>query len=155
MINLSDESLAAIKNDVSVFHYLSMEELRTLAAYFKIKKFPAQSLICKEGDICNEVVFILSGSVEEKKATEFKDKEIVFGVYKKGAIIGFTAMPNGTVSPVTIIALQDSSIIKISRDDFDEVVKKYPELGIKLMKGMLFSLAKRLTSSYERITSVF
>lgn len=155
MKNISNEQIAAIKREISVFRYLSEEELRQISGYFKIKEVAANNIIWKEGDPCEYLAFILSGSVKMKKETEFKGKEIVFGLYKKGATIGALCVFDRGIRPVTAVTLEDVSLVIVTSEDFDELIEKHPKFGAKLLKGMLFSLSSRLRSSFDRITSIF
>ncbi|MDO8281844.1 MAG: cyclic nucleotide-binding domain-containing protein [Thermodesulfovibrionia bacterium] len=155
MKNLSNEELLKIKAEINVFRYLSEEDIKEISGYFKIKSAAANSIIWKEFSPCDYVAFILSGSVKMTKETEFKGKEIVFGIYKKGATIGALCILDRGIRPVTAVALEDVSLVLITREDFDELIEKYPRSGARLLKGMLLSLSMRLRCSYDRMTSVF
>jgi CRP-like cAMP-binding protein len=155
MKNISIEELSAIRREISVFRYLSEDDLRAISGYLRIKEVAADNIIWKEWDPCDYVAFILSGSVKMKKETEFKGKGIVFGLYKKGATIGALCVLDKGIRPVTAVAMEDVSLVVITRDDFDELIEKHPRPATRLLKGMLFSLSRRLRCSYDRMTSVF
>jgi CRP-like cAMP-binding protein len=56
---------------------------------------------------------------------------------------------------VTAIALEDTSLVVISRDNFEKLIDTHPEIGMKFMKGMLLSLSMRLRNSFERLANFF
>ena len=155
MKKISNEQLVANRKEISVFRYLSEEDLERISGYFKIKEVAANNIIWKEWDPCEYLAFILSGSVKMKKETEFKGKEIVFGLYKKGATIGALCVLDRGIRPVTAVTLEDVSLLLVTREDFDELLENHPKSGSKLLKGMLFSLSSRLRGSFDRMTSIF
>jgi CRP-like cAMP-binding protein len=56
---------------------------------------------------------------------------------------------------VTAIALEDTTLAVISGDNFETLINEHPEMGTRLMKGMLLSLSMRLRNSFERLANFF
>jgi CRP-like cAMP-binding protein len=108
-----------------------------------------------EGDICDYVAFIVSGRVEVKKETDFKEKRVIVGIYSNGAIVGELCILDGSPRAVTAVALEDVSLVLITQENFNKLIDKYPELGAQLMKGMLLSVSIRLRSSFARLAAIF
>lgn len=139
----------------SVFSFLCDEDLRELSVFFQPKTVKAGETLWVEGDPSDCVAFIISGRVDIKKKTDFEGKHVVVGVYSKGAVIGALGILDGGPRAVTAVAREEVSLVVITKENFDKLIKANPELGIKLMKGMLFSLSVRLRKSFERLARFF
>jgi len=64
-----------------------MEEIsRICPLFFEGKNISAGETLWKKDDPCDYIAFIVSGRVEIKKETEFKGKNVIVGIYSKGAL---------------------------------------------------------------------
>jgi CRP-like cAMP-binding protein len=82
-------------------------------------------------------------------------QRVVVGLYGRGALIGELCLLDNSPRAVTAVARDDVSILLITKKNFDKLIIEYPELGVKLLKGMLYSVSKRLKGCYDRLLSVF
>jgi len=155
MKDVFDELCTCMKEELNAFNFLRAEDLKELSGFFKCKSVAAGEILWNEGDFCDYVAFIVSGRVEVKKETEFKGKQVVVGIYSRGAVVGELCILDGSPRAVTAVALEDVSLVLITREDFDKLINKHPELGAQLMKGMLLSVSKRLKSSFARLATFF
>jgi len=146
---------ACMLGDNSVFNFLDAENLGDLCPFFQCMTISAGATLWKEGDSCDYLAFITSGRIEVKKQTDFEGKHVVVGVYNQGAIIGALCVIDDSPRAVTAIALEDTSLAVLSRENFEKLVNEQPEMGAKLMKGMLLSLSIRLRKSFERLSKFF
>ncbi len=155
MKETSRELCIRMKKDLSLFHFLSENDLEKIAGYFKCRQVPAGETLWREGDACGNVAFIVSGRVEVKKQTEFKGKEVVIGVYSKGTMVGELCVLDGSPRAVTAVAMDDVGLLILSSEDFENIINKYPGLGVKLLKDMLFAVSTRLKKSFDRLAAIF
>ena len=139
----------------SIFKFISRENLGVLCEFFQCMAVPTGKLLWDEDDECDYMAFIVSGRVQVKKETDFKGKHVIVGIYGKGAAVGAVCILDGSRRAVTAEALDDVTLAIISREKFEKLIEEYPELGIKLMKGMLLSLSVRLRKSFERLATFF
>jgi CRP-like cAMP-binding protein len=144
-----------VLGDDSVFSFLCDEDLSELTGFFQSKTVKAGEPLWVEGAPSDYVAFIVSGRVDIKKKTDFEGKHVVVGVYSKGAVIGALGILDSRPRAVTAVAREEVSLVIITKENFDRLIKVNPELGIKLMKGMLFSVSVRLRKSFERLTRFF
>ncbi len=150
-----NELCACMQGQHHIFNYINADQLDELSKFFKCRSVPAGEDLWKEGDPCDYAAFIVSGRVEVKKQTEFKGRHVIVGIYSRGAVVGALCILDGTLRSITATAMEDVTIAAISREDFETLINTKPELGSKLMKGMLLSLSIRLRKSFERLASFF
>jgi CRP-like cAMP-binding protein len=155
MSEILGEFCACIKDKLETFSFLHPEDFKELSGFLECKDVPSGKTIWQEGDTCDYVAFVISGRVEVKKDTEFKGKQIVIGIYNRGAIIGELCILDNSSRAVTAVALEDVSLVVITRENFGKLIKAKPELGVQLMRGMLLSVSKRLRKSIDRLAAIF
>lgn len=142
-------------NEHSVFSFLCEENFAELTGYFQHKTVKSGEVLWKEGDPCDYAAIISSGRLEIKKKTEFEGKYVVVGIYTRGAVIGEMCILNSSPMGVTAVALEDVSLLVITPENFDKLIANKPELGIRILKGMLLSVSLRLRKSSERLAKFF
>jgi CRP/FNR family cyclic AMP-dependent transcriptional regulator len=96
------------------------------------------------------IAFIVSGRVDIKKETEFEGKELVVGKYSKGALC-----LDDSLRRVTAEALEDVTLAIITQKNLDKLIDTNPQLGAKLLKGMLLTVSSRLRQSFDRLAVFF
>jgi CRP-like cAMP-binding protein len=144
-----------MREDLSAFTFLSHDDLKKASVFFQGKKFSSGEILWEEGDPCAYVAFIVSGRVQVKKKTKLKGNQVILGIYSRGAYVGVLCILDGSPRAVTAEAIEDSSVVVISRENFDNLSMKHPDIGNALMKGMLMGVSKRLKNSFNRLVAVF
>ena len=142
-------------NEHSVFSFLCEENLAELTGYFQYKTVKSGEILWKEGDPCEYVAIISSGRVEIKKKTEFEGKHVVVGIYNRGAVVGALCFLNDSPRAATAVALDEVSLMLITPENFEKLITAKPELGVRILKGMLLSVSIRLRKSFERLAKFF
>lgn len=141
--------------DLKPFLFLSDDEKELLLDHLECRMLSAGEVLWKEGDPSDSLVFILQGRINMKKQTEFPGKEIIIGAYTTGAILGAASFLDGSERPWTAKAYTDTQLGALDRENFDDIVKNHPALGLNLFKGMILTLSSRLKQSFERLASIF
>jgi CRP/FNR family cyclic AMP-dependent transcriptional regulator len=149
-----EELCARMKQGV-LFRFLEEGDVAAFPEFLGCRNLSAGEILWKEGDPCDYLAFIVEGRLEMKKSTEFAGKEVVIGVYSAGTIAGEICILNGTPRAVTAVALENSSLLVLSKEDFERLLREHPESGVRLLKGMLLAISTRLRKSFERLAAVF
>lgn len=155
MNDLFDELGACMLGEHSVFSFLCGENIRELSEFFQFKSVKSGETLWEEGDPSDYVAIISSGRIEVKKETEFEGKHVAVGIYMKGAVVGALGILDGSPRAATAVALEDVSLVVITRENFEKLIKINPDLGIKFLKGMLLSVSMRLRKSFDRLAKFF
>ncbi len=137
------------------FNYLVHEDLDVIARYFTTRHLSTDEVLWEEGDPCLFVAFVVRGHMEIKKDTEFEGKQVVVGIYGRGAIVGVLCVLDGSPRAITADAMDDVDLLILSSEKFSLLLEEETDLGIKLLKGMLFAVSTRLKKSMSRLASIF
>jgi CRP/FNR family cyclic AMP-dependent transcriptional regulator len=155
MNNVAIDICKCMKEEHNVFSFLDDENAEELCEYFGCKTASAGEILWAEGDPCDYIAIIVSGHVEVKKQTEFKDRHVVVGVIGGGSIVGALCIMDGHPRAVTAEAIEDISFLTLTRENYEKLIRTNPEAGVKLLKGILYSVSIRLRSCYDRVTGFF
>jgi CRP-like cAMP-binding protein/DNA-binding NarL/FixJ family response regulator len=111
-----------------------VDGVASLTANKRTKTFKKKEAIFNEGDYPNYMYFIISGRVKTSKMN-LDGKDFVLNLFKEGDFFGFKEMIQDTDYTISAIALEDTEVAMIKRDDFltmlyhsKEVSKKFIEL---------------------------
>jgi CRP/FNR family transcriptional regulator, cyclic AMP receptor protein len=146
---------ARMKGELAAFHFLQGEDITELAPFFLCRQVHAGEVLWHEGDPCNFMAFIVEGRIDIKKETEFKGKQIIVGVYGKGSIVGELCLLDGSSRAVSAVALTDTDLLILSRENLEQLLELHPRMGVKLLKGMLLAVSIRLRKSFDRLATIF
>jgi len=143
------------KEELKPFRFLSDDEKELLLDHLEWRHLAAGEVLWEEGAPSDSLVFILHGRINMKKQTEFPGKEIIIGAYATGSILGAASLLDGSNRPWTAKAYVDTQLGVLTRENFDDIVRNHPTLGLNLFKGMILTLSSRLKQSFERLASIF
>lgn len=153
--NCSEQLCRKMKRELSFFSFLTEEELVEVGPYFNCRRVKAGENLWLSGDPCDYIAFIVSGRVQLKVDTEFPGKQVVVGVFSRGAAIGVNCAVGQKPRHSTARAMDNTGLILITQENFDRLIDSHPRLGVKLLRGMLFSETTRLQKAYARLASIF
>ncbi|MEW6586764.1 MAG: cyclic nucleotide-binding domain-containing protein [Nitrospirota bacterium] len=146
--------LEEIKDEI-ICCFLDSKEIEKIAPFFEIMRYPANTLIFKEGTPGDFIGFIVSGKVEVKKQTEFKGNQIIVALLGKGALVGELSMFDKHYRSATVEAVEDTTMVILRNEALESLLKQYPDIGIQLLKGFIRVLSLRLRKATERLTTMF
>ncbi|QVW33935.1 Crp/Fnr family transcriptional regulator [Geobacter sulfurreducens] len=122
---------------------LSTEELALLRTTFRKKTFTKNTMILGEEDTNRYMYVVVSGKVKVMR-TGSDGKERIFAIHKRGDFFGEMAMLDGKTSPAAVVALEDTTVGLIAKDDFD----RYLMSNSKVVERIIEMLCARLRESW-------
>ncbi|MCR9015569.1 Crp/Fnr family transcriptional regulator [Aquiflexum gelatinilyticum] len=149
----------------SYFHNLTKieeEKLESLSPYFKEKKVKKNEFLLKEGEVCKFNYFVISGCLRLFSVNNegFENTRYIAFEGKFGT--SFTSLITGQPSIEYIQALEKSTLLYISKEDFYFLVENEPSVN-KIYRNILESAyittQRRIydfqgTDSLERLRSL-
>ena len=132
-----------IAKNVPIFSCLSEEEMEDIKHILVEKHFPRNKIIFLEEDTQNYMYVIISGKVKVVHLGP-EGKEHILAVHKTGDSFGEMALLDGKTSPATVVSMEDTDIIIVSRKDFEEYLLK----NNKVLKQIVDILCSRLRESW-------
>jgi len=127
---------------------LTPTELRTIEKYMNLIEVTPGEIVFKERERGDYVCFVVDGSLDVMKKSE-TGQSVVISTLVKGSSIGEMAIVDDLPRSATVRAQIKSTLLTLSRDNFDYILEEHSGIGVKVLKGIagLLSMNLRKTSS--------
>lgn len=142
--------LASVLEQTALFKSLSQPELRQLAARTVRKAFRAGEWLFAEGEPCNGLHIVARGRVRIFK-TSMSGREQVLAVEGPGESVAELPVFDGGPYPASVIALEDTEIAFIARQDFQTHCIEHPEVALKVL-AVVGARLRRLVGIIEELS---
>lgn len=119
--------------------YSNLEELEKDR---KTRQFKKKDIIYREGDFGTYVYKVIKGKVKTYRINE-DGKEFIHDLIKEGDFLGERALIQGTTRTEFAEALEETELLLIPKDDFQELVFKNREVSAKFIKLLSNNLSQR------------
>ncbi len=133
----------------ALFAPLSEEQRAGVARRFIQNHYQKDDYLFWEGEPADWLVFVAEGQVKMIKHSE-SGRETILATFGPGQIVGEVGVLVGEVYPATAQALEPSSTLNLRRDDYVDLVQRYPDLAWALIQ----ELGRRLQGAHETIRSL-
>ena len=122
--------------------HFSVELTEDLFAIGSKRSFGSGKHIFFEGDRATFLPIILSGKIKMVRYPE-AGKEIIIGMFKAGEIFAIPPAMDGKRFPATAVAIEESELLMIPRDDFLALMGASTEFSSLVMNRMCGILRER------------
>lgn len=135
--------------EVPLFNDFSAKELKVLEQTAQVRSYGKGDEIVHRSEEGDTFFSIVEGRVKVILADD-EEKEYILGVLRPKEFFGELALLDGEPRSATVVALEETEVMALQRDDFLKQIKNHPELCIKLM----VVLGRRLRNANESIESL-
>ena len=132
--------------NVPLFADLSEAEIQRISMITRKKKYPKNSVIVFEKDPGDSLYIVDSGQVKVVLTGE-DGREVILSVLGEADFFGEMALIDDMPRSANVIAMEDSRLIVLYRDDFHRVLEEQPRIGL----GLLRAMSRRLRSADDKI----
>lgn len=123
---------------MQLFRYLSYKELVGVMNMTETHEYEAGDAVITQGEVGEAMFVVLSGTVR------LHEGDVEVAQLCKGQHFGEMALVDRTVRSLSATADVPSRLLAIQRKDFYAIIKKQPELSVKLLWSFVQVLAERL-----------
>jgi CRP/FNR family cyclic AMP-dependent transcriptional regulator len=139
-------SATDVLKKVPLFSDLSEAELARFADVTREREYPKNSVILFEDDPGDALYIVSSGQVKVVLIGE-DGREVILSVLGDGDFFGEMALIDDEPRSAHVIAMRDSQLLVLRRDDFQAELVAQPKIGLKLLRV----LVQRLRRADEKI----
>ncbi len=134
------EPLADTILGVTIFSGLSREDVAKILGKLEERSFTAGETIIRQGDQGDAFYLIQSGAVQVVVDSGAGNSEII-AILGPRDWVGEMALFSGEPRSATIVAVKDSTLWRLSRQEWDDLIEKHPTLLLQCCA----TLSKRLS----------
>ncbi len=138
----------AILRSLFLFSELSDAERLAVVPYIHERRFREEEVIVREGDPADDFMILLDGQVEVRKG------ELHLVTLDPGDCFGEVALVEAWTRAATVRACDFCTLYSLSRERFQELVRRRPSIGAKLTAQLLRILARRLKVVTDKLEAV-
>jgi CRP-like cAMP-binding protein len=135
-----------ILNSIPFFSGLSEDDLLELESHIKRKRITKNEVVLFEEETTKYMYIVYSGKVRVVKIN-LDGREQIITIHKKKEYFGEMALLDGKTSPATVIAMEDSEIGLLGRDDFDRFI----ETNDNMRRNIITALCTQLREAWMMI----
>ena len=131
---------------------LGSEELvEKLCDVGRTKTYGVGEEIFRAGDVAEFLPIILDGKLKVVRFLEL-GKEIILNIFSEGEMFAIPPILDGREYPATAVAIDETKLLLIYKNDFDELLANSPEFSSAVMSKMS-ALMRDITSSMENLAT--
>ncbi|NLI78541.1 MAG: cyclic nucleotide-binding domain-containing protein [Candidatus Riflebacteria bacterium] len=140
---------------VSLFSGLTDDELKNLGGKAEAVQFVRDAFICKEGQAADSMFVIKSGIVQIF-CDDGKGGRKILTHLKLGEYFGEMALLTEEPRTASAVALAETEVIRIKKDDFHSLLRTSPGVALSIIKTLCERLAKaNIGTASEKKTYVY
>jgi CRP/FNR family transcriptional regulator len=145
-----ESDVIALLKRVPIFSSLSEQEFAFLTSSLLPRKYSAGELIFREGEPCAGLYLVQSGDVRIFKSSA-GGREQVLSIDGPGSSIAELPVFDGGTYPASAQAVSDCKLLFFSRQDFQALCRKYPEVALKVLR-VIGGRLRRLVAIIEELS---
>jgi predicted acylesterase/phospholipase RssA/CRP-like cAMP-binding protein len=135
------------------FGDLPQPQLREIASRLQREEVASGDLLYRRGGIGDCMHFVLTGRLEVRLEDE-PGRAYAVAHLSGGDAVGELALLSGHRRAADVLAIRDSALARLSRDDFEAIVRAYPQVGLNLAQYALGRLTSRSGRFVPRVTNI-
>src|SRR6266480_2645648 len=135
--------------NVPLFSLLRDTQLVLLTQVLLRKPYPKNSTVVAAGDPADALYIVISGRLKVMMSDK-EGREIILAILRQGEVFGEMGLINKAPRSATVVALESSELLTITRTDFTKCLQKNFDLTMNVIRG----LVKRLREADKKIGSL-
>ncbi|HLF27210.1 MAG TPA: ATP-binding protein [Anaerolineae bacterium] len=129
----------------AVFPGLTDSWVLYISSSLHTRHYPTGAVVCREGEVGRTFFIIESGTVEVSKQLD-DDAARILARQGPGEFFGELALVQDIPRAATVTALEDTVLLEISKDDFNQYLNHNPAMAAAIMRAV----AARLRDADQR-----
>ena len=129
----------------------SVELVEKLERIGRTKTFSKNEQLFSAGDEADFLPIVLNGRIKVVRFLE-AGKEIILNVFSDGEIFAIPPILDGKTYPATAIAMEDTKLLLIYKEDFHALLSESAEFSKYIMSRMS-SLMREITASMQNLAT--
>jgi CRP/FNR family transcriptional regulator, cyclic AMP receptor protein len=125
----------AMLREVKLFELLDDQESQSLSEMMETSHFDKGDTIFNAGDAGDSIYIIRSGRVEVY-IENYEGHKIILRENERGDVFGDISLLDGGPRTATAVAVDDTEVLSLDRDNLLELVTKHPHAGLDLLTVM-------------------
>ena len=136
--------------ELSLFSYFPHSALPKVKKIFKLKKYPARSIIISQDEQGDYLFIVVSGLVKIYRTSATGSIKKTLAILKRDEFFGEMALFDRSGRSASAVAVTDVEVVTCRKNDFLRLLSKYPQACF----AMITLLVSRLREADRQISSL-
>lgn len=134
---------------INIFKNLDSESIEKIKPYIKRVAFKKRQTIFAEGQGSEWFYIVAKGKIKITKMSQ-DGKEVILELIQSGELFGAVAVLNSFNYPANAVAMDDSEVLKIKREDIFYLIEQFPQI----MYSLTSTLGERIVQSHQMLKNI-
>jgi CRP-like cAMP-binding protein len=139
-----------ILSETEFFKGIESEVMNKISAISKEEEHPKDTVLFKKDEEAKSLFILKEGTIN---LVIQNGGTLSTPLTESGEVFGWSCMVEGGIYTASGICATDSKIVKIDRDNLEEIFDQHPAVGLKILKRMGAVFSKRLSGAYRDLLS--
>jgi CRP-like cAMP-binding protein len=135
---------------IPLFAGMNQDELDTIAPYMHFFDVQEGDVVFLEGELGDYMCFVVQGALDVSKNGPRGGQKLL-AVLKQGDSIGEMAVVDDFPRSANVIASQSTRLLTLSRRDFEALLQKEPDIGIRVLVALIRMLSGNLRKTSGKL----
>ncbi len=134
---------------------LDEDQCRTLADVMTLRDLKPGEVLVAEGSTDDHLYVVANGALGIVKAAG-TDNELTLSTARPGSLVGELSFLDGATRYASLVALSDSRVLGLSRDDLESLLGKDPQVVYHVMRAIVrvvHEIQRRLSMQTAELTN--
>ncbi len=127
----------------TLFRSLPIQERKNILGKFTVEIFPPGATVLEEGAPGDSLYIIKKGQVEVY-TVDMQGAPVNLAQLKEGDFFGEISLLKGQPRTASIRVLQEAELLRLAKNDFDQIIKGHPEVKQILEESLLLRLESKM-----------
>jgi CRP/FNR family cyclic AMP-dependent transcriptional regulator len=134
---------------IPLFYGLDPETREVVKRHSALRSVRRNTVVIQKGDESGVLYVVISGRLKVSVADE-QGKEVILNTLGPGDYFGELAILGDTPRTATVVSLEDSNLLTLSRMAFLELVREQPDIALAVIRNLTARVAQ-LTEQVGRL----
>ena len=127
----------------ALFRSFPIQERKQILGKFTVEAFPAGATVLEEGSPGDSLYIIKTGQVEVY-TVDVQGAPLRLAQLREGDFFGEISLLKGQPRTASIKVLQEAELLRLAKNDFDQIIQSHPEVKQILEDSLLLRLESKM-----------
>ena len=128
-------------------------KVRAFVSRLQREHAPSGTLLYRQGDASDCMHFIITGRLEVWVRDRHGDRRLVTHL-SSGDCVGELSLLTGDPRSADVVVIRDAVLARLGRDDYDAMLRQYPDAGLNIARFALRKLRQGTTEFVPKVRNI-
>ena len=148
---MGNEKIIKGLSSLPFFSGLNKDQLASVSDHIESLDLEPESKIFSEGDIGDSVFFIIEGTLEVIKDSDWGET-VKLTTLTNGGSFGEMSVIDNYPRSATVVAQTKAWILKLKKEDFNTIIDNHQDIGLIMLKELSRFLCRHVRQANESLS---